>query len=108
MGHFERHMSYEKSILSILIISIVISSCGQPKIDIEKILKIDNETTAIIELDTKLNEISNYGEDIERLNESQKTVLIVENLEREINNGGFNQFFFNSSGDFSHETVIAL
>jgi len=101
-------MSYEKSILSILIISAVISSCGQRKIDIEKILKIDNETIAIIELDTKLNEISNYGEDIERLNESQKTVLFVENLEREISNGGFNQFFFNSSGNFSHETVTAL
>jgi hypothetical protein len=78
------------------------------RIDIEKILKIEDETAAIIELDTKLNEISKYGKEIERLTESQKTVLIVENLEREINNGGFNQFFFNSSGDFAHETVTAL
>lgn len=29
-------------------------------------------------------------------------------MEREINNGGFNQFYFNSSGDFSLETVDAL
>ena len=43
-----------------------------------------------------------------KLNESQKLVLIIENLEREINNGGFNQFFHNSSGDFTHETVAAL
>jgi hypothetical protein len=29
-------------------------------------------------------------------------------LEREINNGGFNQYFFNSSGDFAHKTVQSL
>lgn len=107
-------MSYGKNILTILIIAILISSCGQTnnkgqvKIDIDKILIIEDETTAIIELDSKLNEISNYGEEIEKLTESQKIVLFVENLEREINNGGFNQFFFNSSGDFTHETVAAL
>jgi hypothetical protein len=107
-------MNFEKGILTILIISTGIISCGQSnnkgqvKINIDKILEIEDETAAIIELDTKLNEISDYGEKIERLNESQKTVLFVENLEREINNGGFNQFFFNSSGDFTHETVKAL
>jgi len=107
-------MSYLKDILTIVTISTVINSCGQTnrkgqvKIDIEKILKIEDQTTAIIELDTKLNEISNYGEKIELLTESQRTVLFVENLEREINNGGFNQFFFNSSGNFTHETIAAL
>ena len=29
-------------------------------------------------------------------------------LEKEINNGGFNQYFFNSSGDFTHQTVQSL
>jgi hypothetical protein len=29
-------------------------------------------------------------------------------LEREFNNGGFNQFFSNSSGDFAHETLVSL
>ncbi len=107
-------MSFEKCILTILIISTGIVSCrqtnnnGQLNINIDKILEIEDETTAIIELDSKLNEISEYGEKIEKLNESQKTVLFVENLEREINNGGFNQFFFNSSGDFTHETINAL
>lgn len=107
-------MSFEKCILTILIISTGIISCrqtnnnGQLNINIDKILEIEDETTAIIELDSKLNEISEYGEKIEKLNESQKTVLFVENLEREINNGGFNQFFFNSSGDFTHETINAL
>jgi len=107
-------MNYTKNILTIVTISTSISSCGhtnkkeQIKMDIDKILEIEDETSAITELDTKLNEISNYGEEIERLTESQKIVLLVENLETEINNGGFNQFFFNSSGDFTHETITAL
>lgn len=32
----------------------------------------------------------------------------IEELEREVNNGGFSQFFFNTSGDFTEETVQAL
>ena len=35
-------------------------------------------------------------------------MLFVENLEREVNNGGFNQFYFNSSGDYAHETLNGL
>jgi len=76
--------------------------------DLEKVLTMDNETDIILAIDEYLNEKSEYCEKIENLNESQKTFIIVENLEREINNGGFNQFYFNSSGDFSYETVDAL
>ena len=62
----------------------------------------------VMEIDSYLNEKSEYGEKIEKLNSLQRTFLFVENLEREINNGGFNQFYFNSSGNFSQETVNAL
>ncbi len=62
----------------------------------------------VMKIDSYLNEKSEYGENIGKLNSSQKTFLFVENLEREINNGGFNLFYFNSSGDFSQETVNAL
>ncbi|MBI9058550.1 MAG: DMP19 family protein [Labilibaculum sp.] len=78
------------------------------KFNLDKILKLDDETSIVIAIDDYLNEKSEYCEKIEKLNESQKTFIIIENLEREINNGGFNQFYFNSSGDFSHETVDAL
>jgi len=33
---------------------------------------------------------------------------LVNDLEMEINNGGFDQFFFNSTGDRAHETIDAL
>jgi len=62
----------------------------------------------VMEIDSYLNEKSEYGEKIEKLNSSQQTFFFIENLAREINNGGFNQFYFNSTGDFSQETVTAL
>lgn len=62
----------------------------------------------VMEIDTYLNKKCEYGEKIDGLNESQKVLLIVENLEREINNGGFHQFYFNSSGNYANETIDAL
>ena len=35
-------------------------------------------------------------------------VKLVEDFEAEVNNGGFDQFFFNSRGDFSIESLEAL
>ncbi len=69
---------------------------------------MDREDLIVMEIDTYLNEISKYGEEMEKLNSSQKVLLIIENLEREINNGGFRQFYWNSSGDYAMETIDAL
>jgi hypothetical protein len=44
----------------------------------------------------------------EALSEAEQTVYCLDALEREVNNGGFSQFFFNSSGDTALETVSAL
>ena len=33
---------------------------------------------------------------------------LIDELEAEINNGGFDQFFFNSAGDYTEETIEAL
>ena len=81
---------------------------SQMEFNLDKTLKIERRDMIVMEIDTYLNEKSEYGEKIEKLNSSQRTFLFVENLEREINNGGFNQFYFNSSGDFSQETLNAL
>ena len=58
------------------------------KFNLDKVLKLERLDMAIMEIDSYLNKKSEYGEKIEKLNESQKTLLIIENLEREINNGG--------------------
>jgi hypothetical protein len=48
-----------------------------------------------MEIDSYLHKKSEYGEKIENLNSSQRASRFVENSEHEINNGGFNQFYFN-------------
>ena len=49
-----------------------------------------------------------YGDDIEKLNEHERVFYVTQILEQEVNNGGFSQFFYNSSGDFSNELVDAF
>jgi hypothetical protein len=75
---------------------------------IDEILLMDDPTSAIIELDERVNALSNYGEDLSKLTEAQKVLLFVESLEREVNNGGFSQFYFNSSGDYAYEALDGL
>lgn len=81
---------------------------GNKKPDIDKLINSDNINNSIIELDNYISALCDYGDSIERLNEPQKNFFYNQTLEREINNGGFNQFYFNSSGDFAHETIISL
>jgi uncharacterized protein DUF4375 len=49
---------------------------------------------------------SKYG--FGELSEPERTFLCVWNLEAEVNNGGFDQFFVNSAGDYARETPGAL
>src|SRR3954469_7873166 len=44
----------------------------------------------------------------ESLSAAERIAYCVDALEREVNNGGFEQFFANSSGDTSAETHAAL
>jgi hypothetical protein len=40
--------------------------------------------------------------------EQERVIRLVWNLESEVNNGGFDQYFFNSTGDFAAETLVHL
>jgi hypothetical protein len=44
----------------------------------------------------------------QELSKPERVVLAVEALEREVNNGGYNQFFLNSSNEFTPFIVEAL
>ena len=44
----------------------------------------------------------------EELSEADRTVILVWSLQGQVDNGGFDQFYFNSSGDQAAETVAAL
>jgi hypothetical protein len=78
------------------------------KLDLEKLLSSDDSNGGIIELDNHIGELCSYGDEIDKLTEEQKLFYYNQCLEREINNGGFNQYFFNSSGDFANQTVQSL
>lgn len=78
------------------------------KPDIDALLSSPDTNNAIIEIDNYVCKLCSYGNNLDRLTEPQKNFYFNQNLEREINNGGFNQYFYNSSGDFAHETIVSL
>lgn len=47
-------------------------------------------------------------EDMQSLADEERVVLAIEALEREVNNGGYDQFFVNSSREFAPTIVGAL
>lgn len=78
------------------------------KIDIENLLSSADINGSIIEFDNYIGELCSYGDKIDKLTEQQKQFYYNQCLEREINNGGFSQYFFNSSGDFANNTIQSL
>lgn len=83
-------------------------SSGEKKLNIEKLIASNDVNNSIIEIDNFVYELCSWGDDIEKLTEQQKFFYYNQNLEREVNNGGFNLYFLNSSGEFAHETINAL
>jgi len=83
-------------------------SQSENKPDIDALLSSPDTNNAIIEIDYYVCKLCSYGDTLDRLTEAQKNFYFNQNLEREINNGGFNQYFYNSSGDFAHETITSL
>ena len=74
----------------------------------DNIWSIEDENEFLIALDVWLGSKCTYGEAMERLSDAEKTFYLVFQLEAEVNNGGFSQFFFNTSGNFANETADAL
>ena len=77
-------------------------------IDIDCILNSENINDSIIELDNIIGQMCAYGENMSKLNNHQRVFYLNQCLEREVNNGGFNQYYYNSSGSFAEETVDSL
>lgn len=62
----------------------------------------------VIELFESISTKCMYGDEIEALNQYERVIYVTQDLEMEVNNGGFSQYFFNSSGNFSGEVVAAF
>ena len=74
---------------------------------IDAILAIEDPTAFAIALGNHIYQLDGEG-DFAGLSEAEQTVYCIDGLERDVNNGGFSQFYLNSSGDQAVETVAAL
>jgi hypothetical protein len=72
---------------------------------VERSMATDTEAF-LISLSERLWPIAN--ERFSELSPSEKVFILVWELEAEVNNGGFHQFFFNSAGDRAGATAAAL
>ena len=75
---------------------------------IDEIWKIEEKENFVVEMDKYIAEKCEYGDSMETLNAEQRILYITQALEMEVNNGGFAQFFFNSSGMFGNELVSSF
>jgi hypothetical protein len=77
------------------------------RLSIEQILQMENPTEMIIELSYGISDkISRTGMD--SLSHAEKVLHHIYWLETEVNNGGFDQFFFNTSGNYAMETMLTM
>lgn len=75
---------------------------------LNKIWSIGDTNERLIALSEYVAEKCQFGIKMEKLSHPERVFFITQNVEIEVNNGGFSQFFYNSTGDFSAETVQAF
>lgn len=75
---------------------------------LDEIWMIKDPTDFVIALNQYIVEKCQYGDNISVLSEPERVFYVGQILEMEVNNGGFSQYFFNSSGDFANEIVSAF
>ncbi|MBO5042609.1 MAG: DMP19 family protein [Clostridia bacterium] len=67
-----------------------------------------DQNAMVIDTFSAIDEKCEYGDAMEKLNEHERLFYITQTLEQEVNNGGFSQYFYNSSGNFANEMVDAF
>jgi Domain of unknown function (DUF4375) len=75
---------------------------------IDEIFKLPSETDIILKLSEIIwKKTKNSDDNFSNLTEAEKVFIFIDILEGQIINGGFDQFFFNSSGDYTYEALSA-
>ncbi|MBN1412111.1 MAG: DMP19 family protein [Spirochaetales bacterium] len=73
---------------------------------VKKILQTKSGQDAIIGIDKLLYPV--FLQNPEKLSNPERDIVLIEEWEREVNNGGFNQLFYNTTGNYSLEILEAL
>lgn len=71
--------------------------------NITDIWEIEDKNSFIIAMDSWVCKKCNYGDDMDKLSLQERVFFITQRIEAEVNNGGFSQYFYNSSGNFANE-----
>jgi len=74
--------------------------------EVKKILDSLSGEEAIMAIDEVLTDL--FYESPEALTQAEMNIALVIEFEKEIENGGFNQFFFNTIGGYSFDILRAL
>jgi uncharacterized protein DUF4375 len=74
---------------------------------IDEILSIQDDTKFAIALSTLVGD-REEAVGYEHLSTAERVIYCVDGLEREVNNGGFLQFFDNAAGDHAMDTIESL
>ena len=77
-------------------------------ISIDEIWEIKDRNQFVTSMYLYIAEKCEYGDAMQNINDTQRVFYITQNLEMEVNNGGFSQYFFNSDGFFANEIVSAF
>ena len=70
-------------------------------LEMNEIWKFTDMSDFLVAINERLNSRSSYGEHLEVLSDEEQVIYICMLLEAEVNNGGFDQFLYNSSGDYA-------
>jgi hypothetical protein len=76
--------------------------------DLDELLNSSDVKNSIGEISFFVCKVCNYGNNFEEVTEPQKHLYLNRWFENQINNGGFWQYFFNSSSNVAHQTVDSL
>ena len=78
-----------------------------PLTNIEDILRRE-PNDAIIALSEAISHKCSYGDKLEALSDAEKVFYYNQIFEMEVNNGGFDQYFFNTNDEYTSETIRSL
>ena len=71
------------------------------EMDINDIWTLENRNDFVIAMNSRICKKCANGDNIDALSNPERVFYITQQCETEVNNGGFSQYFFNSSGSFS-------
>ncbi len=69
---------------------------------------LGKDSDVVLDVLEIIQEKCDYGDKIDKLSNAEKVIYLIGDVEGEVNNGGFSQYMYNSSGKYAKEAIEAL